>query len=131
VLGLTFVRRSKAVKKTKTIEELREELVVAVSWVDKTAEKIGFWLPNQPLDDFVKSVKEGGWRQTRCYRYDTPVWGGECTVELNVYVSDGLHAAVEISWSSTHRSVAMSVAAVSGYQKAIELAALAEATINR
>ena len=61
----------------------------------------------------------------------SPIWGGDVDVSVKFTQSSfafkGIVATCSITWSSTGRNLAMSMAAVSSYQKAIELVAFIEA----
>lgn len=61
------------------------------------------------------------------------IWGDEATVDLNLWHSEpvevdgktslAVQLEVQISWSSTHRSLAQAMVAVANYQAAIQLVA--------
>lgn len=50
--------------------------------------------------------------------FKSPVWGGECSLYIKPK-----NMSVELTWSSTTRSIPMALAAINNYRKALDIAA--------
>ena len=120
----------------KTEQEKLENRVVAFSYIAKKAAELGAEPPfagckaQDPLADKAKDSLKGLCFFSLRFCFKSPVWGGECETEFS-FNGDGQPRPAEVSWSSTGRTVAMAVATIAIYQKAIELAAFGEAVLNR
>ena len=117
--------------KTITNEERAEQISMKLAAVATEAKRLGAEFQEEKLMGLVDLSMKNLWIGSEYFRFRSKVWGGEVDVQFALKDSGrspyGIAADVMVSWSSTGRSVAMAVATVALYQRAIEFAAYAEA----
>lgn len=119
--------------KTLTIEEKEQMLLDKLPAVMAEAKRLGATVAvmRDGEDWFARCARSWAdpdrFSNSLRFTFASAVWAGDCDVIINRRTA-GIIA--EISWSSTNRTVAMAVATVANYQKAIELAAYCEAVLN-
>lgn len=115
------------------IGEIREIHVSrVVNEIIGLANRLGFDATN--IVSLIQNFSLDGFRDSAYLRFDSQAWAVGVSMSAR-FVPDeqtylGFHCVCELSWSSTGRSVAQSVHAVSNYQRAIEFAAVLEGVIS-
>ncbi len=117
--------------------ELKRAIINTLGAILRKAEKLEFTTTHDS-DDIMAGIERSVLRSRESWfameRVAAP-WAGDVRFSVKLIPTQGLQfrtrMEVQISWSSTHRSIAEAVDAVAAYQRAVELGSYMEALWNR